>query len=218
MQKIARDSRLLLAGLVVLAALAAGPAVAGGGRPAFLGVMGKSVEGGVKITGVARGSPAERAGLKPGDVILAVDSTRIGYLGDDEEVTLEEALKEAGDVARLTVRLAGRERKIVKLNVQIRPRGERIPRRPLVLGVRTRLVEGGALITEVIEGTPAHKAGLKVGDIIQAVDSTRVGLLGDDEEVTLREALREAGQVARFTVRLAGPGRKIIRLNIRLNK
>src|SRR5262245_61237468 len=146
MSQIVQAHRTLLAVLVALGALAAVPALARAQRPAFLGVAGQPVEGGVRITAVVKGSPADQAGLKPGDLIQAIDSTRVGLVGD-EEVTLQEALKDVGDVARVTVRLAGPDRKIVKLNIRVRNRPVVAPDRPVVLGVRTRLVEGGALIT-----------------------------------------------------------------------
>jgi C-terminal processing protease CtpA/Prc len=69
----------------------------------------------------------------------------------------------------------------------------------------------------VFEDSPAARAGLKVGDIIQAIDDTSLGFVGD-EEIPLREGLKQAGRVARLTVRLAGPERKIVKLNVRLNK
>jgi S1-C subfamily serine protease len=48
------------------------------GVPGFLGVDLEGTSGGATVTSVVSGSPAEAAGLQPGDVITALGGTRIG--------------------------------------------------------------------------------------------------------------------------------------------
>jgi len=75
----------------------------------YLGVRVHQLEEGAEVTEVAPGSAAETAGLREGDLILAVD---------DEEVTRETPLTvliaahEPGDVVVLTIERDGREREI----------------------------------------------------------------------------------------------------------
>jgi S1-C subfamily serine protease len=64
---------------------------------------------GVKLGVFAAGSPADRAGLKTGDIILAIDATFI-ETGSNVEVLV--AAKHAGDELRLQVLSEGRERRI----------------------------------------------------------------------------------------------------------
>lgn len=42
------------------------------------------------------------------------------------------------------------------------------------LGIVYEPVDGGASVNQVIEGSPAQRAGLRVGDVIQAVDGERL--------------------------------------------
>jgi photosystem II stability/assembly factor-like uncharacterized protein len=43
----------------------------------YLGVMGKDADAGAHITDLTKGGPAEKAGLKPGDILLAIDNQPI---------------------------------------------------------------------------------------------------------------------------------------------
>ena len=76
---------------------------------AHLGVYVRQLEEGAEVRQVVPGSPASEAGLREGDLILAVD---------DDAVTRETPLAgliaahEPGDVVVLTVERAGREREI----------------------------------------------------------------------------------------------------------
>jgi membrane-associated protease RseP (regulator of RpoE activity) len=61
----------------------------------------------------------------------------------------------------------------------------------------------GALITEVLAGTPAEEAGLSAGDIITAVDSTPVDPIHELSEVL---AQYEPGDRVTLTIWRAGDG------------
>lgn len=92
--RIARPSRAaVLAGLgLLIAVVAAAVAInslggSSAGSPAshsaYLGVQLESIPvGQVLISGVVPGSPADRAGLAPGDVISAVDNRPVSFPGD----------------------------------------------------------------------------------------------------------------------------------------
>ncbi len=81
------------------------PALAAGGQGygAYLGTIPdmSGSPGGVRLTGVRRDSPAERAGLRAGDVITAIGDKRVANLYD-----MTDALRShrAGDTVRIVVR------------------------------------------------------------------------------------------------------------------
>ena len=73
----------------------------------WLGVSVAEIQGpGVGIAGVERTGPAARAGLRPGDVVTAVDGTKVASA---RELIRVVARKSPGADARLSVRRQGRE-------------------------------------------------------------------------------------------------------------
>ena len=81
----------------------------------YLGIMLKKSDNGIEINGVVGDSPAEKAGIKEGDVIKKLN-------GDDvAELSLEDFVKKIqggkpGDEIKLTVLREGKEKEIkVKL-------------------------------------------------------------------------------------------------------
>ncbi len=104
----------VLASALALALLAAAPAVALGqndvkfrpeGRP-YLGVWTYCNEGGMRISAVVVGSPAHRAGLLPGNLILSVNGRPVG-IRDNRCYPLGPAMERAGNPARFQI-LRGR--------------------------------------------------------------------------------------------------------------
>ncbi len=93
------------------------PRIGGGDRP-FLGTVPdfERQEEGYGISGVVPGSPAEKAGLKAGDVIVQLNGQPIKSLAD-----IEAALRKhkPGDKVRLVARRDGQE---VQLEVTLAPR------------------------------------------------------------------------------------------------
>jgi membrane-associated protease RseP (regulator of RpoE activity) len=88
-------------------------ATAGGGSGygAYLGTIPDMTgsPGGVRITGVRAGSPAEQAGLKPGDVITAIGAKIVANLYD-----MTDALRshQAGDSVVIVVKRNGAEQRV----------------------------------------------------------------------------------------------------------
>jgi S1-C subfamily serine protease len=74
--------------------------VVGGGRPLSSRRAGVAQSSGVGVIDVAEGSPAERAGLRPTDTILAVDHTPTKDAGDLQRLMTADAIGK-----RLTVRV-----------------------------------------------------------------------------------------------------------------
>ena len=122
-------------------------------------------------------SPAAKAGLLPGDLILAV--------GDKMTPTWDDLLMRVGtkpdsDLAIRFERM-GKER-----TVQVRSDsvGEF---KSGDIGVQPDVYP---LVRELVPGEPAEKAGLKVGDVVRAIDGKRLV-----SAVDLREALAEKANV-----------------------
>ena len=103
-----------IAGLALLAALAVPGAVRAqededGRRPGMLGVVFDTDDDGdgVRVLEVRRGSPADRAGVEEGDVVVRLD-------GRDAEDAVEglSGRLQAGDTVRLRIRRGGSERDV----------------------------------------------------------------------------------------------------------
>lgn len=146
---------------------------------------------GVVIVEVMEGTPAQRAGMKNGDIVVAVDGRPV------TDTRLLQRLIAAGPVereARLTV-LRGEGRRALGVRLVAMPRtiaGERVAAefgfilrdpepQPEVGGRRP----GGSAptVTLVIRGSAAERAGLETGDVILQINETAV---------VSRDAAREA--------------------------
>ena len=152
-------------------------------------------EAGVEITAIRNDSPAEKAGLKTGDVVLQYNGTRVEGFEQFSRLVRETPV---GREAKLLVFRNGAEQniavKIVQRSVPF-PIGDAqfrmpdIPRifagtRSAMLGVEAESLEGqladffgvkeGVLVRSVIKGSAAEKAGMKAGDVITKVDDAKV--------------------------------------------
>ncbi len=162
-------------------------------KPVWVGLHGRTVasreeEGrakGFRIKSVDPGSPAERAGIRPGDQIVAVDSTPI-----DSQESFETALSTRGPgrPMKITLKSGARER-AVTLSGQDPPAdyGVRVLRQ---LGMTVRPARGGLRISIVDPRGAAAQAGLETGDTILALNNTAVSDVGDVNKVLSRDQSR----------------------------
>jgi membrane-associated protease RseP (regulator of RpoE activity) len=228
----ATKTTVLTALFVLWGVLAAPPARALQGAPnegAWLGVYIQDLsdslrkhfstapaEGGVLVSMVMKGSPAEQAGLRSGDVIVELDGTKLAgaeHLREivsktrpDTEVRLHVLRGE--EQLDLTARLGSKPPGGISSDSsgEAAPETREIPwsRWFLLdyeggLGARMADMNGGlgeyiggtdgtgVLVLEVCEGSPAEKAGLRPGDIVVAANGQSVKDLGD-----LRHELRRS--------------------------
>ena len=147
------------------------------GPSGWLGVFLQSTErmSKAQIQGVVEGSPAERAGLRARDHILAVDATRVA--SSNELISLVGRM-EPGRWVHLTVERNGEE---VELSARLIKR----PEKTGGLRVRTGWLgleaidlpeslrghfgapeNAGVMVCHVEPGSPAEAAGLELGDVV----------------------------------------------------
>jgi serine protease Do len=153
--------------------------------PLLARALGVELQKGAIVSQVSVEGPAEQAGLKPDDVIAAVDGQRIGSASDFARAIER---RKPGNVAKLTVH-RGPESRVVEVTLASRkeqsppppkPEGdgggtgnERLERLGLkfqTMEARTAqatgLPEQGVLITNVLPGSPAAEAGLAQGMVV----------------------------------------------------
>jgi serine protease Do len=144
---------------------------------------------GALVVMVERGSPAEKAGVLPGDVILKVDGNPIESSSDLQHLIGGTA---PGTPIRLEVWRRGKTAQLTATVGELQPEPTRAQPAPelargnrlgltlseLTAAQRSRLgIEGGLLVHGV--GNPALKAGIQEGDVILAVNDARVERVSD---------------------------------------
>ena len=152
-------------------------------------------EAGVEVTHVAPDSPAEKAGLKEGDVVLQYNGTKVEGLEQLSRLVRETPV---GREAKLDIFRNGAPMTLMarvgehpslpgadgfSFHMPDVPRTIQGLRSPM-LGVEAESIEGqlaqffgvneGVLVRTVMKGSPAEKAGVKAGDVIVRVDEAKV--------------------------------------------
>ncbi|MEP6513608.1 MAG: PDZ domain-containing protein, partial [Parafilimonas sp.] len=191
------------------------------GNHAFLGVMTEVTKEGAKITDVTKESPAEKAGLKEGDIITKVDNENISSpddlykaIGKHKEndkaiITYKRNDKEYTATATLT---QNKEMHVYGFNgdkdfdFKIAP--PEMPNSPYFfhwnnkprLGVQAQDTEDGkgVKVLEVEDESPAEKAGLKEDDVITQVNNKAIASVDD-----LKESVKDVkdGDTVKLTYR-----------------
>ncbi len=154
------------------------------------------------------GGPAGKAGMRPGDVITEVNNQKISGAGDvvdyvsgqniGAKVTLH--FVREGKPAQTQVALAELPDEDQRQAAEAQGQGK------IGLGLQTLtpdvasslgLERGthGAVVTDVLKGSPAESAGLKPGDVVVEVDRRPVG--SSDEAVAALRAPQKTGHLLR---------------------
>ncbi|WP_306120256.1 MULTISPECIES: DegQ family serine endoprotease [unclassified Roseitalea] len=155
---------------------------------------------GALIADIDPEGPAARAGLRAGDVVLAINGALIEH---PDALGYRLATIGPGNTVTLRLLSRGREREVeVAL---IRPPEGRAPERTLISGrspfagatvanlsprlaqrldLRIERTGEGVVITDIERGAPAMRAGLRPGDVIVAINGTRIADVGDMISVT----------------------------------
>ncbi len=156
---------------------------------------------GALVSNVEAGSPAEKAGLQNGDVILAVDGKAI-----EQSVDLPRIVGEAKPGATLALQVWRKGAKqdlrvtvgempadkvaAAAAGEQAQPGKLGVAGRPLSAAERKRLGVDAGVIVEQVDG-PAAKAGIRQGDVILAFGAEKV----ENPEQLKKLADRASGSV-----------------------
>jgi serine protease Do len=133
-------------------------------------------EKGVLVTDVNKNSAAEKAGISPGDVILEIKGKKIETLKDFQDSIIEQRVGESAEIKIFRKGKEGISKVIFKENpAEKNPLGLMVKRVTNAIAKEYRLyVNSGVVITSVAQGTPAYKAGLQPGDVIQAINRKKI--------------------------------------------
>lgn len=163
--------------------------------------FGLSEEEGALVSQVFKSSPAERGGLKQGDVILEFAEKKIKEFGDLSRIVASTPVG-----SKVTVKIF-REGKALSLQVTVSEMKEEMEapeapsKKPLGLSVQNITPEiarslgleetAGVVVTRVEPGSPAAKAGIARGDVIQEVNRQAVSNVDEFKEASEKESGEE---------------------------
>lgn len=176
---------------------------------------------GVLLTKVFPGSPAEKAGLKVGDLVTAVDGAEVL---DPDSFGYRFATKQVGGEAKFSFLRSGKEQEAEVALVtapETPPRDARkIDRYSPFAGstvlnlspavadeLRLDAMEEGVVIGEVASGSPANQVGLKAGDIIVGVNEQKIATTAELDRILKRPArfwlldIKRGGEITRLSLR-----------------
>jgi serine protease Do len=161
-------------------------------RPPRLGISvetaAEAQRDGIVVTAVVKDGPAARAGVRAGDRLRLLDGARIAQAFD-----LERELGELAQGSPVGLELV-REQKALALTVVLDASTEEqlasaLPQQQVPVatptpgkgyaGLNVEEREGGVFVSQVVEGGPAAKAGIKVGDRIVAANDKTIKARGD---------------------------------------
>jgi serine protease Do len=134
------------------------------------GTFGLDRARGALVSGVEKGSPAESAGLKVGDVIIGVNGKPV-----DQSIDLPRMIGEGRPGADFKLEVCVKlgempAEKVARVEPPVKPTQLGMVVRPLNPMEKDRLKTANGVVVERVEG-PAAKAGIRPGDVILALNS-----------------------------------------------
>jgi serine protease Do len=182
---------------------------------------GEGALNGALIAQVEPNSPAERAGLKAGDVIERVNSSVI-HTPRDLAVTIAGItpgtaatldIVRNGQVQDIPVQIAQLKPQVASAGQQGQPNlnqgGVGLALAPLTPDLRSQLgvPDGtdGAVVADVTPNSPADQAGIEQGDVVLGVNSTSIGTPNQAASAIHRALQGNGGAVALRILRQGQP-------------
>lgn len=154
--------------------------------PELIKAFSLKTQHGAVINRVEAGSPAEKAGLEPGDIIVAVNGQEIK--NGSSQIRTAIGLLQVGDTASLEI-VRGDEHKTVQATIG-KPKREQLAGdklHPLLKGVvltpASKQQAEGVVMEKVEANSYAYKVGLRSGDIILSANRYRVKSLDELKQV-----------------------------------
>jgi Do/DeqQ family serine protease len=180
--------------------------------PEIADSLGLKRPSGALVANVAAGGPAARAGIKTGDVIVAIDGT---IVDDPNSFDYRFATKPLGGSAQVALLRQGREVAVAvglqtapdtpRDEVEIRARspflGAKVANLSPALADELRLdtQAQGVVITDIADGSTAQSIGFRKGDIVLSVNNQRIEKSADLDRIT-----RAGGRQWRVTINRGG--------------
>ncbi len=159
---------------------------------------------GALVADVMKDQPAAKAGIKSGDIITAADGTVvtntkdiIQYVGSKQpNTTVRLTILRDGKTLNINVKLGERDDTGGIAGVQTPPaQSAPVITRDLSPAEKSQLdIIGGAVVTSVLEGSNASKAGLAAGDII--VWMNRKDIISSAQFNTEFNAVKSGGSIS----------------------
>ena len=165
---------------------------------------------GALVASISANSPAARAGLKPGDLVTAVDGQQVD---DPNAFDYRFATKAIGGRAMLTIERQGRAANLAVMletapeaprdEIVIRARspfmGARIANLSPALAEELRIDSEtqGVVVVDVAEGSTANALGFRAGDVLLEVNGARIARTADIERLAGQQARQWAITILR---------------------
>jgi len=149
---------------------------------AFLALPYSVIAGdGLMVHSVVENSPAEEAGIEPGDIILEIEGQPVHRSEDVQEIV--NSVEEGEEITLLLLR-NGQEEEI-RLEPEFDPEKQR-----RLIGV---FLAWWNIVSQVEEGSPAYEAGLRPGDAILSINGQ--GVYNDESMSSALRSVEEGEEI-----------------------
>jgi len=168
----------------------------------FAEAYGIEQENGAVISDVLRDSPAEKAGLQRGDVVLEIDGNKVknhqdfvmkirqklagekvelSVIRQKKSITVVVTLGEMpGNERQAAVSSSGGGRVLKSIGMDIGPLTEELQKK------NNLRKDEGVLVTSVEDGSAAQRAGIRENDVLLEVNGARLSGLADLDKIEVR--------------------------------
>ncbi len=155
---------------------------------------------GIVIKGVEPGSPAANAGIKEGDVVLAIDDQSIRNVSDYEYAMREHS---EGETLAVTLR-RNRSEKTFKVKASVFPERLAMKLGHQLLGVKVVGMDeknrfkasipanSGVIVSEVDTNSELARIGVRPGDVIRKINDAELKNLADFKDAVIKYRWKES--------------------------
>lgn len=159
-----------------------------------------SSDEGIVVKEVEPGSPAEKAGIKEGDVILAIDDQTIRSISD-----YEYAMREHSEGETIAVKLRrNRSEKTLKVRASVFPERLAMKLAYQLIGVKVVGMDekdrfqasipanSGVIVSEVDSDSELARIGVRPGDVIRKINDASLKTLSDFKDAVIKYRWKES--------------------------